>query len=121
MGKGCHFFGRPSLKGFKQNTFRTQTAGMLNESVIFQNPEAAMVLHKIYEMDHNENLDLGGKFKDFDKNNNGIIKKTDFINVISDNIRSISGELHSFMTLFSTSFDDTINYLDFLNIVYKFG
>lgn len=94
---------------------------MLNESVIMQNPDAAMVIRKIYEMDCHENLGLGGKFKSFDHNNNGIIKKTDFINVISDNIRSISGELHQFMSLFSTSFDDTVNYIDFLQSVYKFG
>ncbi len=29
-----HYFGRPSLKGYKQNPFRTQTAGLLKEEVI---------------------------------------------------------------------------------------
>jgi len=35
-----HYFGRPSLKGYKQNPFRTHTAAILKEEVIIQNPEA---------------------------------------------------------------------------------
>lgn len=90
-GTKRHFFGRPSLKGYKQNPFRTQTAGLLKEEVILQNPEAAAVLKKIYEMEHTMKLDLDTKFRAFDPNNTGIIKKSDFINVISDNVKSISG------------------------------
>lgn len=67
-------------------------------------------------------LDLDTKFRTFDPNNTGIIKKSDFINVISDNVKSISGsELYQFMSLFTTSFDDVVSYPDFLNILYKFG
>lgn len=33
-GTKRHYFGRPSLKGYKQNPFRTQTAGLLKEEVI---------------------------------------------------------------------------------------
>ncbi len=53
MGTRRHFFGRPSLKGYKQNPFRTQTASLLKEEVVLQNPEAAGVLKRIYEMEHN--------------------------------------------------------------------
>ena len=67
-------------------------------------------------------LDLDTKFRAFDPNNVGIIKKNDFINVISENVKSISGsELYQFMSLFTTSFDDVVSYPDFLNILYKFG
>lgn len=34
FGTKKHFFSRPSLKGYKQNPFRTQTAGLLKEEVI---------------------------------------------------------------------------------------
>ena len=73
-------------------------------------------------MDHTMKVDLDSKFRYFDKNNNGIIKKSDFINVLSENVRAISGaELYQFMSLFTTSFDDVVNYDDFLKILYKFG
>jgi len=62
-GNKKHWFGKPSLKGYKQNPFRTQTAGLLKEEVILQNPEAAQVLKKIYEIDHHMKLDLDGKFR----------------------------------------------------------
>ena len=84
--------------------------------------EAAAVLKKIYQMDHHMKIDLDSKFRHYDKNNTGIIKKNDFINVISDNVRSISAsELMNFMNVFSTSFDDVVNYDDFLKVLYKFG
>jgi len=44
IGSKRHYFGRPSLRGYKQNPFRTQTATLLKEEVILQNPEAAAVL-----------------------------------------------------------------------------
>lgn len=73
-------------------------------------------------MDHGMKVDLDSKFRNFDKFNNGIIKKSDFINVLSENVRTISGaELYQFMSLFTTSFDDVVNYDDFLKILYKFG
>jgi Ca2+-binding EF-hand superfamily protein len=49
------------------------------------------VLKKIYEMEHSMKLDLDVKFRHFDPNNTGIIRKSDFINVISDNVKTISG------------------------------
>lgn len=51
--------------------------------------EAAAVLKKIYEMDHHMKIDLDAKFRQFDPNNTGIIKKNDFVNVIFDNVRSV--------------------------------
>jgi len=122
FGNKRHFFARPSLKGYKQNPFRTQTAGLLREEVILQNPEAAVVLRKIYEMDHHSKVDLDSKFRTFDPNNTGIIKKNDFINVIFENVKNVQpSELTHFMGLFTTSFDNVVNYDDFLKILYKFG
>ena len=73
-------------------------------------------------MDHQFNLGLDTKFRSFDPNNIGIIRKNDFIDVIANNVKSISGsELYQFMSLFTTSFDDVVSYPDFLNILYKFG
>ena len=73
---------------------------MLKEEVVVQNPEAALVLKKIYEMDHTMKLDLDEKFRVHDPHNTGIIKKKDFINVIFENIRSIQpSELIQFMNL----------------------
>lgn len=89
IGNKRHFFGKPSLKGYKQNPFRTQTASLLKEEVILQNLEAAAVLKKIYEMDHHMKIDLDSKFRVHDPNNTGIIKKADFVNVIFENVRSI--------------------------------
>ena len=54
-----------------------------------QNPEVALVLKKIYEMDHNMKIDLDEKYRQYDPNNTGIIKKKDFFNVTLENIRSI--------------------------------
>ena len=73
-------------------------------------------------MDHNMKLDLDEKYRQYDPNNTGIIKKKDFFNVTLENIRSIQpGEFAQFMNLLTTSFDDVVNYDDFLKIVYKFG
>lgn len=55
----------------------------MKEEVIISNPDAASVLKKIYEMDHTMKLDLDSKFRAFDPNNIGIIKKNDFIDVIA--------------------------------------
>lgn len=67
-------------------------------------------------------IDLDSKFRVFDKNNTGIIKKNDFVNVIFENIRSIqASDLMHFMNLFTTSFDEVVNYDDFLKTLYKFG
>ena len=44
------------------------------------------------------------------------------MNVIFANIKGIqASELVNLMNLFTTSFDDVINYDDFLKILYKFG
>jgi Ca2+-binding EF-hand superfamily protein len=73
-------------------------------------------------MDHHMKVDLDAKFRQFDGNNTGIIKKNDFINVIFNNVKSVQpSELMSFMNLFTTSFDDLVSYDDFLKILYKFG
>jgi hypothetical protein len=40
IGTKKHFFGRPSLKGYKSNPFRAQTPAMLKEEVILANAEA---------------------------------------------------------------------------------
>lgn len=67
-------------------------------------------------------IDLDSKFRVHDPNNTGIIKKADFVNVIFENVRSIqASELMQFMNLFTTSFDDVVNYDDFLKVLYKFG
>ena len=42
-------------------------------------------------MEHSMKVDLDTKFRAFDPNNIGIIKKNDFINVLADNVKSISG------------------------------
>lgn len=81
-----------------------------------------MVLKKIYEIDHHMKLDLDGKFRQFDPNNTGIIKKNDFVAVIFENVKNVKGpELTVFMSLFAASFDDVLNYDDFLKVLYKFG
>jgi Ca2+-binding EF-hand superfamily protein len=81
-----------------------------------------MVLKKIYEMDHHMKIDLEAKFRTYDPNNTGIIKKSDFVNVIFDNVRGVqANELMIFLNLFTTSFDDVVNFDDFLKVLYKFG
>jgi hypothetical protein len=49
IGGRKHFFGRPSLRGYKQNPFRAQTPGLLKDEVILQNPETQSVLRRIAE------------------------------------------------------------------------
>jgi Ca2+-binding EF-hand superfamily protein len=67
-------------------------------------------------------IDLDSKFRVHDPNNTGIIKKNDFINVIFENVRGMqASDLMNFMNLFTTTFEDVINYDDFLKILYKFG
>lgn len=89
MGQKKHYFAKPSLKGYKQNPFRTQTAGLLREEVLIQNPEAANVLRRIYQMDHSFQKDIEEKFRQFDPNNTGIIKRNDFVNVLFENVRGV--------------------------------
>ena len=73
-------------------------------------------------MDNHYKVDLDSKFRHFDPNNTGIIKKNDFVNVIFENVKQVQpSELMHFMSLFTTSFDDVVNYDDFLKILYKFG
>lgn len=49
LGSRRHYFGRPSLRGYKQNPFRNSAnGGPLKEEVILQNPEAYSVLRSIY-------------------------------------------------------------------------
>ena len=51
-----------------------------------------------------------------------MIKKNDFINVVFESVSGIqASELINLMNLFTTSFEDVINYDDFLMILYKFG
>ena len=67
-------------------------------------------------------VDLDHKFRAFDINSTGIIKRTDFINVIFENVRCVqAAELMDLMNLFTTSFEDVVNYDDFMKILYKFG
>ena len=51
MGTRKHFFGRPSLKGYKSNPFRSQTPAMLKEEVILANAEAQAVLRRLAELE----------------------------------------------------------------------
>ena len=51
MGTRKHFFGRPSLKGYKSNPFRSQTPAMLKEEVILANAEAQAVLRRLADLE----------------------------------------------------------------------
>lgn len=51
-----------------------------------------------------------------------MIKKPDFVNVLFEAAKGIqASELIAFMNVFTTSFDEIINYDDFLKILYRFG
>jgi hypothetical protein len=122
MGSPRHFFGRPSLKGYKQNPFRAQSPGILKEEVILSNPEAQSVLRRIAELEQQVKLDLEGKFRLFDTQGTGMIKKADFINVVFETVKMSGGsiqasEILNLMNLFTTSFDEVINYDDFLRLL----
>jgi len=118
IGTKHHFFGRPSIRGYKQNPFKTP----VKEEVFLQNPEAASVLRRIFEIDQQLKLDLEAKFQQYDPQGSGVIKKADFVNVIFENIRGIqASELLNFLNLFTTTFEDAVNYDDFLKLLYKFG
>jgi hypothetical protein len=51
MGTRKHFFGRPSLKGYKSNPFRSHTPAMLKEEVILANAEAQAVLRRLADLE----------------------------------------------------------------------
>jgi len=57
IGNRRHHFGRPSLRGYKQNPFRSQTPGLLKEEVLLQNPEAVAVLRKLADCASNGTLE----------------------------------------------------------------
>ena len=57
LGTRRHYFGRPSLKGYKQNPFRSQSPGPLKDEVVLQSPEAASVLRRIAEQDQRGELE----------------------------------------------------------------
>ena len=88
IGTRRHFFGRPSLKGYKSNPFRAQTPAMLKEEVILSNAEALSVLRRLAELEQGpQKLDLESKFRSFDPQASGMIKKTDFINLLFEAVR----------------------------------
>lgn len=74
-------------------------------------------------MDQQFKLELESKFQQFDPQGTGMIKKSDFINVIFESVRGSiqASELISFMNLFTTSFDEILSYDDFLKLLYKFS
>ena len=84
MGGKRHFFGRPSLKGYKQNPFRAGsggTPGALKEDVILSNPEAVSVLRRLAEIEGGRG-ELERRFRDSDTQATGVIKKDDFVNAV---------------------------------------
>ena len=82
IGSKRHFFGKPSLKGYKANPFRSNTPQQLKEDVILQNPLAVSVLRRLHDIDLQFKLDLESKFQACDQGNSGMIKKSDFVNVV---------------------------------------
>jgi hypothetical protein len=53
-----------------------------------------------------------------------MIKKTDFVNVVFDSVRVSGGQIQpseilNLMNLFTTAFDEVINYDEFLRLVQK--
>lgn len=73
-------------------------------------------------MDHLMKADLDAQFRKSDPNNTGVIKKKDFVNTIFDNVRSLQPDmLANFLNVFTPSFENVINYDDFLKVLYKFG
>lgn len=91
-------------------------------NVIQHNPLVQNVLNQIYVMDLQYRVGLDQKFRALDMNNQGIIKKLDFFQVIENSIRSISRDdlIQTIDTLVPPS-ETTINYGDFMKILYMYG
>lgn len=123
IGSKRHFFGRPSLKGYKANPFRSNTPQQLKEDVILQNPVAVNVLRRLFEIDQQYKLDLDSKFHACDQAGTGMIKKSDFVNVVFESCQQQvqASELLGLVNLFTASFDEVVNYDDFLRLLVKMG
>lgn len=121
IGAKRHFFGRPSLKGYKANPFRASTPQQLKEEVILQNPLAVSVLRRISDLDQQFKLDFEGKFQQAGGDQAGMIKKGDFVNVVFDCCQQQvqPSELLGLVNLFTAAFDDVVNYGDFLRLLQK--
>lgn len=66
--------------------------------------------------------DLESRFRALDPQGTGMIKKADFVNVLFESAKGIqASELIGFMNVFTTSFDEIINYDEFLKLLYRFG
>lgn len=71
-----------------------------------------------------QKLDLEARFRQCDANGSGVIKKSDFVNVVFEAVRVSGGsiqpsEILNLMNLFTTAFDEVINYDEFLRLLQK--
>jgi Ca2+-binding EF-hand superfamily protein len=87
--------------------------------VLLQNPEAVAVLRKLADCANNGSLE--DRFAQCDPQGTGMIKKGDFVNGVFESTRGAiqASELMGFMNVFTTSFDEVINYGDFLGLIAK--
>jgi Ca2+-binding EF-hand superfamily protein len=89
-----------------------------------QNPLAVSVLRRLYNLDQDVKLDLEAKFRVHDQAGTGMIKKGDFVNLMFESCVQggiQASELLGLVNLFTASFDEIVNYDDFLRLLYKMG
>jgi hypothetical protein len=79
------------------------------------------VLRRISELDQQYKLDFESKFQQAGGDQAGMIKKGDFVNVVFDCCQQQvqPSELLGLVNLFTASFDDVVNYGDFLRLLQK--
>jgi palmitoyltransferase len=71
LGQKKHFFAKPSVRGYSQNPYRTQTQSLLRTEVIAGNELAQYVLRTIYQKDSVQGVNLEAKFRERDALNTG--------------------------------------------------
>ena len=81
------------------------------------------VLRRLHDIDLQFKLDLESKFQACDQGNSGMIKKSDFVNVVFESCQQQvqPSELLGLVNLFTASFDEVVNYDDFLRLLSKMG
>lgn len=132
FGKRRHWFGKPSMRGYKPPTTQDMNIHVYNslaqtkaEDTMTANPATAPILRKLQESIASQNLlsELTNRLRRLDPSNCGFIGREELVNCVFDVAQGVKAtELMSLLDNYVSMFDDQqINYEEFLKMVNKGG
>ena len=94
---------------------------MPKDEGLFKNPECFEALKKINQSPKDLNGQLLNQFRSLDQNQQGILRKDDFVNVLFEITKGTlqPSQVMSIVQQYTTSLDTAVNYLEFLQIIQK--